>query len=155
MICGGLFLLTKGTWEIHNEIDATQEENATGRRYPRFATVIMQIVIFDLIFSLDSILTAIGLTTFIWIMALAIVISIIIMMIASDPISDFINRYPSIKMLALSFLLLIGMVLIADGFAIHIPKGYIYFSIAFSLLVEGLNIAKSKKKKTIQPKKAN
>lgn len=146
MVVGGLFLLAKGTWEIHHALDPN-EKVATGKStiFRGFSMAIVQIIIFDIIFSLDSILTAVGLTTQLWIMAVAIIIAIILMIIASEPLSSFIERHPTVKMLALSFLLLIGMVLVADGFGVDIPKGYIYFSIFFSLLVEALNSIRAKR----------
>ena len=126
LLAGGLFLLVKGTSEIHAEIE-TATEKSVRRQFAKFAIIIFQIALFDIIFSLDSILTAIGLTHNFWIMAAAISIAIILMIIASEPLSQFIEKHPTVKMLALSFLLLIGMVLLADGFGFHIPRGYIYF----------------------------
>jgi len=147
MFLGGLFLLIKGTLEIHHEVNLQETPEREGKQYKNFLSVILQIMLFDLIFSLDSLLTAIGLTKEIWIMGVAITIAVILMILASEPLSRFINRHPSVKMLALSFLLLIGMVLVADGFGYDIPKGYIYFSICFSLLVEMLNTVRNKKRK--------
>lgn len=135
---GGLFLLTKGTFEIHKEIDSASRAPLKVR-YAAFVTVIVQIALFDILFSLDSILTAVGMTPHFVIMALAIIIAVIVMIIASEHIHYFIQQYPTIKMLALSFLLLIGTVLIADALSFHIPRGYIYFALFFSLLVETLN----------------
>jgi predicted tellurium resistance membrane protein TerC len=146
MLCGGAFLLIKGTLEIHHEIDPPHDSATQQNSYKKFSLCILQILLFDLVFSLDSILTAIGLTTELWIMAIAITIAVIAMILTSEPVSRFVNNHPSIKILALSFLLLIGMVLVAEGFSYSIPKGYIYFSISFSLLVESLNIARIKKR---------
>lgn len=148
LLLGGLFLLAKGTIEIHHSIE--DDENITGstRRKKSMWMAIIQIMIFDIIFSLDSILTAIGLTNHYWIMATAILLSIGVMLLASEPLHRFIHEHPTIKMLALSFLLLIGLVLIADGFEYHIPREYVYFAIAFSIFVEFLNnIARRRKQK--------
>lgn len=147
LIGGGLFLLAKGTREIHIEMElAGHSEHPTLRA--NFFAVISQIAIFDIIFSLDSILTAIGLTKIYWIMATAITIAILIMLLASEPLTRFINRHPTIKMLALSFLLLIGIMLIADGFHFEIPRAYLYFAVCFSLFVEALNNFVAKRKKS-------
>ena len=140
MVFGGAFLLCKATWEIHNECEPLESAVAArSRKYITFFSALVQIIIFDAIFSLDSILTAVGLTKYLWIMMIAITIAILIMMLASEPLSLFIKRNPTLKMLALSFLVLIGTVLIADGFGYVVPKGYIYFSICFSLFIEFLN----------------
>ncbi len=138
LLFGGLFLLLKGIWEIRKEIDAAGR-TALAIKYSTFTIVVLQIAFFDVIFSLDSILTAVSLTDQYLIMAIAIIIAIIVMLIASDHIHYFIQKYPTIKMLALAFLLLIGAVLVADGLSIHIPRGYIYFALFFSLMVETLN----------------
>ena len=148
LIGGGLFLLLKGTREIHTEMESAGKPEHL-KKFANFYAVIIQIAIFDIIFSLDSILTAVGLTQLYWVMAIAITVAILMMMLASEPLTRFINRHPTIKMLALSFLLLIGMTLIAEGLHFNIPKGYIYFAVCFSLLVEALNIlAKKKRQKT-------
>lgn len=147
LIAGGMFLLTKATQEIHAEVDPYAE---TKQRVPfkrvSFNLVIIQIAILDIVFSLDSVLTAIGLTQRFWLMATAITIAIIAMVFASEPLSRFVEKNPTIKMLALSFLILIGMVLIADGFEFHIPRGYIYFAMGFSLLIEFLNMLRRKRR---------
>lgn len=145
LISGGMFLLTKATQEIHYELEPkTTKKNPIGKK-SQFGMVIAQIAILDIVFSLDSVLTAIGLTQHFWLMAVAITIAIIAMLFASEPLSAFVERNPTIKMLALSFLILIGMVLIADGFNSHIPRGYIYFAMGFSLFIEFLNIMKRKR----------
>ncbi|MDF3054099.1 MAG: hypothetical protein K0Q74_6 [Gammaproteobacteria bacterium] len=144
MILGGMFLLYKGTIEIHAEF-ATHDKPIHMRKFAKFIPVITQIAIFDIVFSLDSILTAVGLTQNFTIMAIAITIAVIVMMIGSEPLSRFVNAYPTVRMLALSFLLLIGTVLIADGFGFHIPRGYIYFAVCFSVFVEILNSSLKKK----------
>jgi len=139
LIAGGLFLLAKGTSEIH--VDVTQKTNQLKpTRSTYFMSVILQIMLLDIIFSLDSVITAVGMTQNFIIMALAIIIAVLLMLSASEPLSRLIRTYPTLKILALSFLLLVGMALIADGFAFHIPRGYLYFAIAFSLFVELLNI---------------
>lgn|SRR6185437_1775600 len=134
---GGIFLLTKGTREIHHLVDGDDEEMHA--RGATFFSVIVQIAIFDLVFSIDSVITAVGMAEHLPVMIAAVVIAIIIMLIASGPVSEFVHRYPTVKMLALSFLLLIGMTLIADALHFHIPRGYLYFAVGFSILVEFLN----------------
>lgn len=146
LFCGGLFLIVKATQEIHVEMTmATEPEHSVKPK--RFWSVIFQIGILDIIFSLDSVITAIGLTQRYWIMAVSITIAIIIMIGASEVMSRFIQKYPTIKILAFSFLILIGTMLIADGVHYHIPRGYIYFAISFSLFVEWLNSIHRKKRK--------
>jgi len=143
LFVGGAFLITKATQEIHAEVDQRETElHVTGKAAITFKGVIVQVALMDIIFSLDSVLTAIGLTTRFWIMAFAITCAILVMIYASEPVSEFIEKYPTVKMLALSFLILIGMVLVADSFAFHIPRGYVYFAMGFSLGVELLNALK-------------
>jgi len=141
LIAGGLFLLYKATREIHHvlEGDAPEggEEHAIGRT--SFAGVITQIIVLDIVFSLDSVITAVGMANTLWVMATAIIIAVAIMLAASRPLAEFVQRYPTVKMLALSFLMLIGMTLIADGAGFHVPRGYIYAAIGFSVGVEALN----------------
>lgn len=139
LIVGGLFLLGKSTMEIHDKLEG-EEELGGGRAATTFASVIIQIAILDIVFSLDSIITAIGMAEHLSIMAAAVIIAVIFMMIFAGAVSAFIDRHPTIKVLALSFLLLIGVALIGDGLDMHIPKGYIYFAMAFSVFVEMLNI---------------
>jgi predicted tellurium resistance membrane protein TerC len=146
LLGGGLFLLTKATQEIHAEMESHDKEYKINPKYLSFMMVVTQIAILDIIFSLDSVLTAIGLTQHFWLMAAAITIAIIAMVFASEPLSHFIEKHPTIKMLALSFLILIGVILIADGFHFHIPRAYIYFSMAFSLFVEILNLISHKRR---------
>lgn len=146
LFSGGLFLMAKATQEIHTEVDpASRTEKKVIKKPMQFGMVIAQIAILDIVFSLDSVLTAIGLTTRFWLMAIAITIAIITMLFASEPLSHFVERHPTIKMLALSFLILIGMVLIADSFEFHIPRGYIYFAMGFSLSIEFLNMLRRKR----------
>lgn len=147
LIAGGLFLLVKATQEIHHEMEVVQKEKKT--KAAKFATplsVITQIGVLDIIFSLDSVFTAVGLTNQYWIMATAIFIAILTMIFLSEPLSKIVREHPTIKMLALSFLLLIAVVLIADGFQFHIPREYIYFAICFSIFVEVLNTLVRRKK---------
>jgi predicted tellurium resistance membrane protein TerC len=140
LIGGGLFLLFKGTREIHERIEGDEEEAAGhGRGRASFTGVIIQILVLDIVFSLDSVITAVGMANQLWVMATAVIIAVLIMLLAAGPVSGFVNRHPTVKMLALSFLLLIGMTLLADGVGFHLPKGYIYAAIAFSILVEFLN----------------
>jgi len=138
LISGGLFLLGKATLEIHERLEG-EETHGTARTAPSFGAVIAQIMLLDIVFSLDSVITAVGMVDQLWVMITAVVIAVGIMMAAAETISAFVHRHPTVKMLALSFLLLIGMSLLLDGFGQHIPKGYIYFAMGFSLLVEALN----------------
>ena len=135
---GGLFLLVKGTMEMHHMLEGYGGEGVAGTA--SFAAVIAQIVMLDLVFSLDSVITAIGIAEHIPIMVAAIVIAMAVMLLAAEPTARFVNAHPTVKMLALSFLLLVGVALIADGLHFHIPRGYLYFGIAFSLGVESLNL---------------
>jgi len=139
LIGGGLFLLFKGTREIHERIEGDDEEEGSHRGRASFTGVIIQILVLDIVFSLDSVITAVGMANHLWVMATAVIIAVMIMLLAAGPVSGFVNRHPTVKMLALSFLLLIGMTLLADGVGFHLPKGYIYAAIAFSILVEALN----------------
>lgn len=145
LLLGGAFLIWKATDEIHQDVTNEQIHSAAENdptSSASFRGVVIQVALMDIIFSLDSVLTAIGLTTRLWVMALAITFAILVMIFASELVSNFISKHPTIKMLALSFLILIGMVLIADGFSFHVPRGYIYFAMGFSLAVETLNISK-------------
>ena len=138
LLGGGLFLLAKATHEIHQKLEG-ESGHGTKRVAPSFAAVITQIVLLDVVFSLDSVITAVGMADDVAVMIIAVVVAIGIMMISAGAISGFVERHPTVKMLALSFLLLIGMVLVAEGFDQHIPKGYIYFAMGFSVMVELLN----------------
>lgn len=144
LIAGGLFLLGKGTYEIHDKLE-DHGGHIPSRAAASFTSVIIQIITLDIIFSLDSVITAVGMVNNIPIMVSAVIIAVIFMMFFSGPISRFIDKHPTVKMLALSFLLLIGMALIADGLGQHIPKGYIYFAVGFSVFVELLNLRLRKK----------
>ena len=148
LIGGGIFLLVKGTHEIHNSIECPPEEKGPQVYGATFGAIVTQIAIIDIIFSLDYVITAVGMVDDLWVMVVAVVVAMIIMLIASNPLANFVNRHPTVKMLALSFLLMIGIVLVADGLHFHIPKGYIYFSLAFAITVEGLNLwARSRRRK--------
>lgn len=146
LIAGGLFLIAKSTSEIHHKVEGDEEhESSLSKGKTVFSKAILQIVLLDIIFSFDSILTAVGLTNELLLMIIAVIISIIIMMIFAGKISNFINNHPTLQVLALSFLILIGFMLSIEAFHIHVPKGYIYFAVFFSLLVEVINIRMRKK----------
>jgi len=141
LIAGGLFLVWKATREIHDNVDSEADPHRPeGGAAIGFVAAIVQILLLDLVFSIDSIITAVGMTDHLPVMVLAVVIAVLAMMLAADPLANFIGRNPTIVMLALGFLLLIGTTLIADGFGVHVPKGYIYAAMAFSAFVEGLNM---------------
>jgi predicted tellurium resistance membrane protein TerC len=146
LFLGGMFLVYKATREIHDKLEG-EEGHVSARVSDTFASVITQILLLDVVFSLDSVITAVGMANQIGVMASAVVIAVIIMLFASGPISDFVNRHPTIKMLALSFLLLIGVSLIVEALHIEIPKGYIYFAMGFSVFVEMLNLRASAARK--------
>jgi len=139
LIAGGLFLLYKATVEIHGEVEGEEDEKRPADRGATFGLIVTQIAIIDIVFSLDSVITAVGMADQLWVMVAAVIAAMVVMVVAADPLSAFIEAHPTIKMLALSFLLLIGVILIADGLHFHIPKGYVYFALGFSVLVEGLN----------------
>jgi predicted tellurium resistance membrane protein TerC len=148
LIGGGLFLIGKATHEIHGEVEARDEENDDAPRPGAFFWVIIQIIVIDMVFSLDSIITAIGMAQDLEIMIAAVIIACLIMYLSSAPVAKFVAEHPTTKMLALAFLVLIGVALVADGFKFHIPRGYIYFAIAFSAAVEAFNVlAKRNRKK--------
>jgi predicted tellurium resistance membrane protein TerC len=141
LILGGLFLLWKSVHEIHGSLEGAEHGgDDSGRAGATFTSVILQIAIIDIVFSLDSVITAVGLADDVSVMVIAIVIAVGVMMFAARPIGDFVDRHPTIKMLALAFLILVGFALVAEGFEFHIPKGYIYFAMAFSIAVEMLNL---------------
>jgi predicted tellurium resistance membrane protein TerC len=146
LLVGGIFLLAKATHEIHNRLEG-EEGHANAKAGATFTSVIVQILLLDIVFSLDSVITAVGMANELVIMMAAVVIAVAVMLVAAGPISNFVERHPTVKMLALSFLLLIGMSLVADGFGQHISKGYIYFAMGFSVLVETLNLRMFKKAK--------
>ena len=149
LIGGGLFLIAKATHEIHQKLEGPTEHVGAGSAVATtFSAVIMQIMLLDIVFSLDSIITAVGMVDERWVMVTAIVVSIAFMLAFAGPIGDFVERHPTVKVLALSFLIMIGLVLIADGFGMHIPKGYVYTAMAFSVFVEAINMwIRSREKK--------
>jgi predicted tellurium resistance membrane protein TerC len=139
LIAGGLFLLWKATVEIHADVEGEEDEKGPAKAGTTFAAIVTQIAIIDIVFSLDSVITAVGMADQLWVMVVAVIAAVIVMLVAADPLSNFIAAHPTVKMLALSFLLLIGVILIADGMHLHIPKGYVYFALGFSVMVEALN----------------
>jgi predicted tellurium resistance membrane protein TerC len=150
LIVGGLFLLAKSTFEIHDKLEG-EEGHRTAKAAKSFGSVIIQILLLDIVFSLDSVITAVGMANNIVIMIIAVVIAVGVMMVSSKSISNFVEKHPTVKMLALAFLILIGVSLIAEGLEQHIPKGYIYFAMAFSVFVEMLNLKmKSKKRNPVE-----
>lgn len=146
LILGGMFLIAKGTLEIHHTVEG-HEEGGAAPKTATFTSVVVQIMLLDIVFSLDSVITAVGMSDHLPVMITAVVIAMAVMLFASGPVGDFVNRHLTVKMLALSFLLLVGLALVADGFGFHIPKGYLYFAIAFSVLVEALNLLAAAKRK--------
>jgi predicted tellurium resistance membrane protein TerC len=145
LIGGGLFLLAKGTLEIHHTVEGEVGETRT-KGHAGFASVIMQIAVLDIVFSLDSVITAVGMARDIEIMVAAVVIAVLVMLFAAEAVGGFVARHPTVKMLALSFLLLIGVALVADGLQFHIPKGYLYFAVAFAVGVEMLNLLRTSRR---------
>ena len=147
LVAGGGFLLFKGTWEIHLRMEGADEDDAANRKPPGFASTVFQIVLFDIVFSLDSVITAVGLAEHVWVMVAAIVTAMALMLLASSALAAFIERHASVKMLALSFLLLIGTMLLADGLGFHMPRGYVYAAMGFSIMVESLNLIAAKRRR--------
>jgi predicted tellurium resistance membrane protein TerC len=145
MLLGGAFLIGKSTFEIHDKLEHAGHDKASRKGSASFGLVLVQIAIIDIIFSLDSVITAVGMVESLWVMVTAVVISVGVMMLFAEPISRFVGRNPTLTMLALSFLILIGVLLVAEGFGQHINKGYVYFAMAFSVVVEFLNIRLRKK----------
>lgn len=146
LLGGGLFLIAKATLEIHAKLEGEEHEQSAGGKAVSFTSVIVQILILDIVFSLDSVITAVGMAEEVGVMIAAVVIAVIVMMISAGPISDFVQKHPTVKMLALSFLVMIGFSLVAEGWGLHISKGYIYAAMGFSVLVEVLNLQASKRK---------
>ncbi|GEO13974.1 TerC family protein [Microvirga aerophila] len=151
LIGGGLFLVWKATKEIHHNVDPTPADDVfdTAKATMTFGAAITQILMLDLVFSLDSIITAVGMTDEVAIMVIAVIAAVTVMLVAANPLAQFINNNPTVVMLALGFLLMIGMVLIAEGFGAHVPKGYVYAAMAFSALIEGLNMLSRRTKRPI------
>jgi predicted tellurium resistance membrane protein TerC len=139
LLLGGLFLIAKSTHEIHHKLEG-EDGSASSRVYPSFRSVVLQIMLLDIVFSLDSVITAVGMVDTLWVMVTAVIIAVGVMVLFAESVSAFVDRHPTVKILALSFLLLIGTALIAEGLEFHIPKGYIYFAMAFSVMVEMLNL---------------
>ncbi len=149
LIGGGLFLMAKATHEIHDKLEGAEGE-AVKKVTATLTSVIIQIMLLDIVFSLDSVITAVGMAKDLGVMITAVVVAVIIMLFAAGPLSGFVDRHPTVKMLALSFLLLIGMALLAEGFEFHIPKGYVYFAMGFSVFVEILNVQFRRKHKPVK-----
>jgi predicted tellurium resistance membrane protein TerC len=149
LLLGGLFLLAKATREIHDKLEGSHADGSA-KAGPSFANVLIQIVMLDIVFSLDSVITAVGMVTQVGVMITAVVVAVGFMMVFARPVSDFVHRHPTVKILALSFLLMIGLMLVAEGFHQHIPKGYVYFAMAFSVFVEMLNIRMRTKAEPVQ-----
>ena len=153
LLAGGLFLIGKATFEIHDKLEAHGEHGITQRRAASYASVIVQILLLDIVFSLDSVITAVGMAKEIAVMIAAVIIAVLVMLVFAGTVSRFVERHPTLKMLALSFLLMIGVMLTAEAFHVHVPKGYVYFAMGFSVLVEMLNLRmrKVQEPKHIQP----
>ncbi len=149
LLLGGLFLIAKSTHEIHDKLEG-EDGASSAKVFPSFSAVIVQILLLDIVFSLDSVITAVGMASMLGVMIAAVIIAVIVMLIFAGSISSFVEKHPTIKILALSFLLLIGVTLVADGLGHHVPKGYIYFAMAFSLGVEMLNLKMRSKQKPVE-----
>lgn len=153
LLSGGLFLIAKAIHEIHGVIEHDEQSMAGTSAKAAFAMVVFQVIVIDLVFSVDSIITAVGMAEDISVMVAAVMIAVAVMYLASGPVSDFISRHPTTKMLALAFLILIGVALVADGFGVHIPRGYVYSSMAFAAVVEFINVAASRRRREREAKK--
>jgi predicted tellurium resistance membrane protein TerC len=149
LLLGGLFLIAKATHEIHDKLEG-EEGRVSGKVAASFGGVIVQIMLLDAVFSLDSVITAVGMVKEVWVMATAIVMAVLVMLVSVEAIAGFVERHPTVKMLALAFLVLIGMMLVAEAFGHEIPRGYIYFALGFSVFVEMLNIGSRKKGKPVE-----
>jgi len=150
---GGLFLLAKSTIEIHHSLEGTDESSQQLGKAATFSAIIVQIALIDIIFSLDSVITAVGLVDYVGVMIIAVIAAVLVMLFAAKAIGDFVDNHPTIKMLALSFLILIGFTLVGEGLGFHVPKGYVYFAMAFSLVVELLNLRVRKHRNPVTLKK--
>ena len=153
LVLGGLFLLFKATHEIHAKLEGSEHADGTPSKAVTFGSVIFQILLLDIVFSLDSVITAVGMAEDLWVMITAVVVAVIVMMVSAGAISRFIEDHPTIKVLALSFLLMVGVALVAEGLEFHIPRGYIYFAMAFSVFVELVNLRVRKKEDPVQLKR--
>jgi len=140
LLLGGLFLVAKATWEIHDKLEGAVHGAGGGSKAASFGAILVQILLLDMVFSLDSVITAVGMARAIWVMVTAVVVAVGAMLVFAGAVSDFVERHPTVKMLALAFLILIGVMLVAEGCGQHVNKGYIYFAMAFSLAVEFLNM---------------
>jgi predicted tellurium resistance membrane protein TerC len=140
LLAGGLFLIAKATWEIYDKVELGETEHAAAGGRRGFVSVVLQIMVLDIVFSLDSVITAVGMARELWVMVTAMVIAVGVMLVFAGPVSDFVHRHPTVRMLALSFLILIGVMLVAEGVGQHIDRGYVYFAMGFSLFVELLNL---------------
>jgi predicted tellurium resistance membrane protein TerC len=149
LLLGGLFLIAKSTHEIHDKLEG-EPGHGSKRVAASFASVIVQIMVLDIVFSLDSVITAVGMAEHLWVMVTAVILAVAIMMLSAEVISNFVHNHPTVKMLALSFLLLIGVSLVAEGFHHHIPKGYIYFAMGFSVFVEAINLRMHAKERPVE-----
>ena len=152
LLGGGLFLIFKATWEIFDKVEGAHVERTAGKGRGVFIAVLLQILLLDIVFSLDSVITAVGMANDLAIMVIAMVLSMLVMLGSAGPLSGFVERHPSVKILALAFLLLIGVMLVAEGMGSHLPKGYIYFAMAFSLFVELLNLRYRAKRRPVTPR---
>jgi predicted tellurium resistance membrane protein TerC len=148
LAAGGLFLIYKATHEIHGSLEGDEGE-VSARVLANVAAVIAQIALINLVFSIDSIVTAVGMANEIWVMAVAVILSMLVLMLASKPVGDFVEKHPTVKILALGFLIMIGMALVADAFGAHIPKGYLYCSMVFSIFIEAINLLQRRRQKPI------
>ena len=148
LAAGGLFLIYKATSEIHAALEG-EEGETTAKVMASFTAVVAQIAIINLVFSIDSIVTAVGMANEIWVMAVAVILSMLVLMLASGPVADFVEQHPTVKILALGFLIMIGMALVADGFGAHVPKGYIYSAMVFSVLIECINMAQRRRARPV------
>lgn len=151
LLAGGLFLIYKAAKEIYHKMEGESGDQTKNVKAATFYQVLVQILIMDLVFSVDSIITAVGMVSEVWVMYVAVIVTVLLMLFAAEPISNFVNRHPAFKMLALSFLLLIGFSLVSEGLGVEIPKGYIYFSMAFALLVDVFQMKMNKKSEPVQP----
>ena len=154
LLGGGLFLMFKATREIYEKVEAESHERASGRSGAAFGWVLFQILLLDIVFSLDSVITAVGMANEIWVMVTAMVLAMLVMLVSAGTVSGFVERHPSIKILALAFLLLIGVMLVAEGMGTHMAKGYVYFAMAFSLFVEMLNMRYRRRRAARRPARA-
>ena len=150
LLAGGLFLVAKSTFEIHEKMEAPNETANAVRKVRGFTAAVTQIAILDIVFSLDSVITAVGMVDQIWVMVAAVVTSVGVMLFAARPIGEFVDKHPSVKVLALAFLVMVGMALMGEAFDMHVPKGYIYTAMAFSLAVEALNIRAHKRRNSLR-----